>query len=103
MKISDWIFYFRDRIWGSVDVFRNDVTHLLGTAPTELLGMHGTRPINGGHYKRTGVDVSLNSLNLQTHDFKWTSQITMSHYNAVWIERMPNYDYQKYQKRKMNR
>ena len=24
----------------------------------------------------------------------------MSHYNAVWIERMPNYDYQKYQKRK---
>ena len=72
----------RDRIWGSVDVFRNDVTHLLGTAPTELLGMHGTRPINGGHYKRTGVDVSLNSLNLQTHDFKWTSQITMSHYNA---------------------
>ena len=90
----------RDRIWGSVDVFRNDVTHLLGTAPTELLGMHGTRPINGGHYKRTGVDVSLNSLNLQTHDFKWTSQITMSHYNAVWIERMPNYDYQKYQKRK---
>ena len=21
----------RDRIWGSVDVFRNDVTHLLGT------------------------------------------------------------------------
>ena len=91
---------FRDRIWGSVDVFRNDVTHLLGTAPTELLGMHGTRPINGGHYKRTGVDVSLNSLNLQTHEFKWTSQITMSHYNAVWIERMPNYDYQKYQKRK---
>ena len=90
----------RDRIWGSVDVFRNDVTHLLGTAPTELLGMHGTRPINGGHYKRTGVDVSLNSLNLQTHDFKWTSQITLSHYNAVWIERMPNYDYQKYQKRK---
>ena len=62
--------------------------------------MHGTRPINGGHYKRTGVDVSLNSLNLQTHNFKWTSQITMSHYNAVWIERMPNYDYQKYQKRK---
>lgn len=40
------------------------------------------------------------TLNLQTHDFKWTSQITMSHYNAVWIERMPNYDYQKYQKRK---
>lgn len=91
---------FKDRIWGSVDVFRNDVTHLLGTAPTELLGMHGQRPINGGHYKRTGVDVALNSLNMQTNDFKWTSQLTMSHYNAAWIERMPNYDYQKYQKRK---
>ena len=60
----------RDRIWGSVDVFRNDVTHLLGTAPTELLGMHGTRPIKGGLKNRSGRELSLKSLILQTHEIK---------------------------------
>ena len=35
---------------------------------------------------------------IQTHIYSGT--FTLSHYNAVWIERMPNYDYQKYQKRK---
>lgn len=94
---------FRDRIWGSVDVFRNDVTHLLGTAPTELLGMHGTRPINGGHYKRTGIDVSLNSLNLQTHDLngplKLRCPITMQYGSNV----CPTMIIRNIRKGKMNR
>ena len=89
-----------DRLSGSVDLFRNDITHLLGTAPTELLGMHAERPINGGHFRREGVDVNLNSTNILTRDFKWTTSLTLSNYNSVWVERMPNYDYQVYQKRK---
>ena len=89
----------KDKIWGSLDFFRNDVTNLLGTAPTSLLNMYGYRPINGGHYKRTGVELSLNTLNIQTPNFKWTSSLALSHYNAYWIERMPNFDYKKYQKR----
>ena len=89
----------KDKIWGSLDFFRNDVTNLLGTAPTSLLNMYGYRPINGGHYKRTGVELSLNTLNIQTPYFKWTSSLALSHYNAYWIERMPNFDYKKYQKR----
>lgn len=89
----------KDKIWGSLDFFRNDVTNLLGTAPTSLLNMYGYRPINGGHYKRTGVELSLNTLNIQTPHFKWTSSLALSHYNAYWIERMPNFDYKKYQKR----
>ena len=89
-----------DRLSGSVDLFRNDIIHLLGTAPTELLGMHGTRPINGGHFRREGIDVTLNSTNIWNSEFKWTTTLTLSHYNAVWVKRMPNYDYQVYQKRK---
>lgn len=89
-----------DRLSGSVDIFRNDITNLLGSAPTELLGMYGTRPINGGHFRREGIDVTLNSTNIATKDFRWTTSLTLSHYNAVWVERMPNYDFQPYQKRK---
>ncbi len=88
-----------DRLSGSFDVFRNDVTNMLGYAPTSLLNMYGLRPINGAHYKRTGVELSLNSRNIQTQDFTWTTSLALSHYRANWVERMPNYDYQTYQKR----
>jgi len=92
---------FHDRITGNFDVFRNDITNLLGQAPTSPLGMLGTRPINGGHYKRYGWDAALNTLNIEsTHSgFRWNSQFTFSRFNMVWLERMPNYDYAVYQQR----
>ena len=91
---------FNNRLSGSLDIFRNDVTNMLGYAPTSLLNMYPLRPINGAHYKRTGVELSLNTENIRTSDFTWTTSLALSHYNANWVERMPNYDYKTYQKRK---
>lgn len=88
-----------NRLSGSIDVFRNDVTNMLGYAATSLLNMYGQRPINGAHYKRTGIELSLNSENIHTRDFNWTTSLALSHYNAYWVEHMPNYDYKTYQKR----
>lgn len=91
----------KDRIWGSFDMFRNDVTNLLGYDSASPLSMTSSVPMNYGHYVRYGWDATINSLNFEIpRVFKWTSQLTLSHHNAVWKERMPNYDYQKYQKRK---
>jgi hypothetical protein len=73
---------------------------MLGTAYTSLLNMLPTRPINGAHFKRTGMELSLNSENIKTREFLWTTSLALSHYKATWIERMPNYDYQTYQVRK---
>lgn len=90
--------FMKNRLWGSVDVFRNDVTDLLGNAPGEPLSMVGTRPVNYGHYYRSGVDVALNSLNIKsTGGFTWSSMLTLTHYNMYWLERTENYDYQEYQ------
>ena len=89
-----------NRLTGSIDLFRNDVTNMLGTAATSLLNMFTYRPINGAHYKRYGVELSLNSTNIQTRDFTWTTSLALSHYKADWIEHMPNYDYKSYQMRK---
>lgn len=88
-----------DRISGSFDYFVNDVTHMLGTANTAGLSMFGTYPINGGHIRRYGWDASLNTTNIVTPDFKWTSMLTLSHYNSIWKKRFPNYDYNEYQQR----
>lgn len=89
-----------DRITLSVDLFRNDITDMLGNASTAPLNMYPTRPINGAHLRRSGVEVAITSRNFQTNDFTWTTSLNLSHYKAVWVERMPNYDYKPYQVRK---
>ena len=89
----------KNRLWGSFDYFRNDVTNLLGTAPGEPLAMVGSRPVNYGHYFRRGWDAALNAIPVKTADFTWTTQLTLTHYNMYWIERAENYDYQEYQLR----
>lgn len=88
-----------NKVWGSVDLFRNDVTNLLGTAPGEPLAMVGSRPVNYGHYFRSGWDIALNANPVKNADFSWTTQLTLTHYNMYWIERTENYDYAEYQLR----
>lgn len=90
----------RDRINGSFDYFVNDVTDMLGYANTEGLSMFSTYPINGGHIRRYGWDATINTKNIVTPDFQWESTLTLSHYNSIWKERMPQYDYLEYQQRK---
>lgn len=89
----------KSRVWGSFDLFRNDVTELLGTAPGEPLAMVGTRPVNYGHYFRSGWDATFNVIPIQKGAFSWTSQLTLTRYNMYWLERTENYDYQEYQLR----
>lgn len=89
--------FLKNRLWGSFDYFRNDVTNLLGSAPGEPLSMVGTRPVNYGHYFRSGWDAAINSVNIKTQDFSWSSMLTLTRYNMYWVERTENYDYQVYQ------
>lgn len=91
--------FLDDRISGSFDYFWNDITDMLGTANADGLSMFSSYPINGGHIRRYGWDATINTENIKTSHFKWTSILTLSHYNSIWKERMPNYDYREYQKR----
>ena len=99
MKNIGLDFYlFKNRVSGSIDVFRNDVTSLLGYASTSPLAIYPTRPINGGHFYRQGWEIMLDTKNM-VGDFNWNTQLTFSKTNSFWKERMPNYDYRSYQKR----
>ncbi|HUX58737.1 MAG TPA: SusC/RagA family TonB-linked outer membrane protein [Bacteroidales bacterium] len=90
---------FKDRIFGSFDMFRNDITDMLGDANTAGLSMFGTYPINGGHLRREGWDANLNTKNIQNLNFSWTSILNLTRYNSLWIERFPGYDYLPYEKK----
>lgn len=91
--------FLKDRINGSLDYFSNDITNMLGWDNSAGLSMFGTYPLNGGHIRRYGWDININTVNINSPNFKWTSSLTLSHYNSIWKERMPNYDYKVYQKR----
>lgn len=91
-------YLLHNRISGSIDFFRNDITRLLGYASNSPLAIYGSRPINGGHYYRKGWEIALNTQNL-TGAISWNTQLTLSQTKAYWKQRLPNYDYQTYQKR----
>ena len=57
-------------------------------------------PVNCGHIRRYGWDATINTVNITRPGFKWTSMLTLSHYNSIWKERFSNYDYREYQVRK---
>lgn len=88
----------KDRINGSFDYFWNDVTDMLGSATSPGLSLLGTYPINGAHVRRYGWDFTLNTSNIVTRNFKWSTTLTLSHYNSIWKERMPNYTWKEYQR-----
>lgn len=90
---------FNDRVNGSFDYFVNDVTDMLNNAVGEGLSMFATYPSNSGHKRRYGWDATINTTNIVQKDFKWTSTLTLSHYNSIWKERYTNYDYKEYQQR----
>lgn len=85
-----------NRIYGSVDFFRNDVTDLLGTDATAPLAMFETRKVNYGHYYRQGWELNLNTVNVN-RPFRWESSLAVSHVNSVWLKRQDNYPYKEYQ------
>lgn len=91
---------FGNRIWGSFDMFRNDVTDLLGYDPASPLSATSVVPMNYGHFMRVGWDAAINSRNIKSASgFEWKSLLTLSHYNAVWIQREPNHYYEEYRAR----
>ena len=89
----------KDRINGSFDYFVNDITDQLGSATAEGLSMFGSYPVNGAHVRRYGWDATINTVNVKTKDFQWNTMLTLSHYNSIYKERFPNYDYKEYQQR----
>ncbi|HSC55256.1 MAG TPA: SusC/RagA family TonB-linked outer membrane protein [Phnomibacter sp.] len=78
-----------DRISGSADWFRDDITRLIANATTAPLSFLGTQPVNGAHRIRTGWEVGINSQNIKAKNFQWNSTINVSHVLYKHEERFP--------------
>ncbi len=92
-------YVLNNRLSGSFDLFRDDITDMLGEANSPGLSMFGEYPINGAHLRREGWDASVNGKIVNTNQFLWSSTLTLSKYDAIYKERMPNYDFNDYELR----
>jgi TonB-linked SusC/RagA family outer membrane protein len=92
-------YLFNNRLSGDFDLFRNDITDLLGTDVTDGLSMFSTYPVNGAHTRREGWDATIRSENIKGNLFSWLSVLNLSQYKYLWMERFPNYDYKPYEKK----
>ncbi len=93
-------YVLKNRLSGSYDLFSNDITDMLGSANTAPLSMFGTYPINGAHLKRSGWDANISAAIVKSQNFVWNTSVTASKYNAIWVERMPNYDFNQFELQK---
>ncbi|MEO6453266.1 MAG: SusC/RagA family TonB-linked outer membrane protein, partial [Ginsengibacter sp.] len=85
----------KDRISGSVDWFKDDLTRILKTDNnTGPLSFISTEPVNGAHQVRQGFEIGLNTTNYRSANFEWSSIINFSHFSWTWKERFPNTDLQ---------
>jgi TonB-linked SusC/RagA family outer membrane protein len=88
---------FNDRITGSVDFFKDDVTDLLTSTKSPPLSLFPTILVNSGHNFRQGYDIGINTQNLNINGFSWSSVINISHYEYKWVTRTIGSTVQSYQ------
>lgn len=88
--------FFKNRITGSLDLFRDKVTNLLTSRSTDQLAFISTAYLNDGARIRDGWEFSLKTVNFASGTFQWDMIFNASHYNYRWDKRFQNQDLKLY-------
>lgn len=70
--------FLKGRIGGSIDLYKSKTSDLLMTKSLPSLTGYLRTWANVGKTENKGIDITLNTTNIQTKDFGWTSSITFS-------------------------
>lgn len=68
----------KNRISGTIDVYKNNTSDLLLTRSLPIISGYGSIVDNIGKTSSSGIELSLNTKNLQKADFSWESGIVFS-------------------------
>ena len=88
--------FMEQRITISPEFYINRSSNLLLSAQVPLSSGYGTMMINAGETKNMGVDLTINTNNISTKDFSWTTQVTLSH-NKNTVEALTGESVQYYE------
>ncbi len=73
--------FFGGRINGSIDVYQKTSDDLLYKVDLPLESGGGSMTTNIGSVRNTGIELSLNTVNIQNKDWKWETTFTFAHNN----------------------
>jgi TonB-linked SusC/RagA family outer membrane protein len=68
----------KGRVSGSIDVYKSKTSDLLMAQDIPALTGFKRTWANIGKTENKGIDLTLNTINIETHDFQWSSTITFS-------------------------
>ena len=71
--------FLNNRINGSVDIYQKTSKDLLYKVALPLESGGGTMVTNIGSVRNRGVEISLNTVNIQTKDWNWETTLTFAH------------------------
>ena len=80
------------KLSGSLEYFNRVITDILGQKTTTSASEVTSITANLNAEKQTyGVEMSLNSINMESDDFKWTTGATFTYYRDKWKKRDPSF------------
>lgn len=83
--------FFKGRISGAIELYKKDITDLLSLKPINSYNEINVVWANIGATQSKGVEVTLNTFNIQKENFKWRSVLAYSKYKDSWKERAPDW------------
>ena len=81
--------FFKNRLSGSIDGYYKYTYDLLYNVPLPLESGYRTALVNVGAMKNRGIELTLNSVNIDTKDFTWQTSLNYS-FNKNEIEKLYN-------------
>ncbi|MFH4964781.1 TonB-dependent receptor [Gaetbulibacter sp. M235] len=79
--------FIKGRLSGSVEVYNKEISDLLQLKPINSYNEINTVWANIGSTQSRGVELTLNTVNVDTENFKWKSTLTFSKFKDRWKER----------------
>ncbi|UNY98760.1 SusC/RagA family TonB-linked outer membrane protein [Zhouia spongiae] len=83
---------FNNRISGSVDYYIRDTKDLINDRQISFTSGFSDLTSNIGEFRNQGIEVSLNTLNIQAKDFSWSSTLNFSHNKSKVLELIEDAD-----------
>lgn len=79
------------RVSGSIEIYDRVISDLLMEKPINSYHEINTVWANVGSTQTKGVEVTINTVNVRTPDFKWNTTFTYSQFKTNWKERAPDW------------
>lgn len=90
--------FFKGKLSGSLEIYNKEISDLLQIKPINSYNEINAVWANIGSTQSKGVELTLNTININKEDFKWRSTLTFSKFKDKWKERADDWKPAIYQK-----